>query len=304
MLLGQRRGRGSRARRACRRSPRSIARCGPTRAACGAISRSQNSRAVARISCCSSESSKSTGDPIDTTKYPAEPVALSSTSPTGRLWLAPSTVTRWGFDLLALRAQRDAAIVRRTRAPAQVGARTKTPLIPRFARRPAGARRVEVPRDVCLSQDADEPAVLLDDGQPATWCSAINRNASSMSCCGSTVARLCGRDLGDLRRVELPSLGDDAQRDVAIGHDADEPGRPRRSGRTRPRPRSASPLPRPPRRHPAAPAGALCHQLTNLGHVTPPFRAPSPRGPARANLGGSMSSIARMACQILQQVDH
>ena len=52
--------RGSRARRACRRSTRSIVSVRSHSAACGAISASQKSRAVSRISCCSSESVKST----------------------------------------------------------------------------------------------------------------------------------------------------------------------------------------------------------------------------------------------------
>src|SRR5262249_48008811 len=40
-------------------------------------------------------------------KSPAERVSLSSTSPTGRLGLAPSSVARRGFDLLASRARRE-----------------------------------------------------------------------------------------------------------------------------------------------------------------------------------------------------
>ena len=106
VLLGQRGGEEARGRLAGRRARGRSPRRGPTRRRAARSPRRRTSRAVCWISCCSSESSKSTAsDP--THEKTAEPVALSSTLPTDRSGLAPVPVARRGFDLLALRAQRE-----------------------------------------------------------------------------------------------------------------------------------------------------------------------------------------------------
>ncbi len=123
--------RGSRARRACRRSRGRSSRCDPTRPRAARSRRRRTSRAVCRISCCSSESVKSTAAILAQIRAQKIPLGRWRFRPPHRptaFGLAPFTVARGGFDLLALRALRDPQCTTRAPRRARVRAREKSAL--------------------------------------------------------------------------------------------------------------------------------------------------------------------------------
>ena len=82
---------------------------------------------------------------------------------------------------------------------------------------------VEVSCEVGLGNDADEPSVFLDDGQPPNVMLPDQTQRLVKVLLRVDRDQVRRGDLFDLRDLRIATLGDDANRDVAVGDHADEP---------------------------------------------------------------------------------
>ena len=173
---------------ACRRSRGRSPPRDPTRLRTGAISASQNDRAVSRISRCSSESSKSMPTGLDQKKSCRVGGAFVHPTDWPLRAREPLAVTRRGFDLLALRTRQEPQSTTRALSCASGRAQEKCARSAIYANT---ALRAPLPGDARRphGDDPDERAVVLDHRQTLHLWSRHQRERSSRSWSGSTVTR-------------------------------------------------------------------------------------------------------------------
>src|SRR5207247_999141 len=87
----------------------------------------------------------------------------------------------------------------------------------------AGLLRAGVLGDVRLREDADEPAVLLHDGQAPHLVARHQSQGLVEVLVGVDGDEVRRRDVADRRRMRILALGHDLDRDVAVGDDARHP---------------------------------------------------------------------------------